>query len=417
MKPIRVLIADDEPTIREALSELIAGEESLELVGAAEDADQAIDLARTLRPDVALLDVRMPAGGGPRAAKEIQACAPQTRVVALSAYEDRGSVLQMVQSGAVGYLVKGSLAEDILETIHQAARGHGALSPEVVTQVVHELADQLGRQERELEQRRTQVDRIRRALKSDALTMVFQPIVGLDSRRILGMEALARFSIEPQRMPDVWFVEAVAVGLGVDLELAAVRVALTQLDRLPADAFLSINASPSTMVSARFLEALAGVPGNRIVIEVTEHAPVEDYTSLKEALTRLRARGVRLAVDDAGAGFASMQHILRLSPDFIKLDMLLTRGIDADEAHQALAAALISFAERVGADIIAEGIETRAELEALLALGISCGQGYHLARPGPLPRQGLPSGAYLDDLTRLPKDPREPRRNHLPESA
>ena len=417
MKPIRVLIADDEPTIREALSELIAGEESLELVGAAEDADQAIDLARTLQPDVALLDVRMPAGGGPRAAKEIQACAPQTRVVALSAYEDQGSVLQMVQLGAVGYLVKGSLAEDILETIHQAARGHGALSPEVVTQVVHEPAGQLGRQERELEQRRTQVERIRRALKSDALTTVYQPIVGLHSGRIHGMEAFAGFSTEPQRLPNLWLLEAAAVGLGVDLELAAVRAALTQLDRLPADAFLSVNVSPGTVVSPRFLEVLAGVPGKRIVIEVTEHAPVEDYTSLKDALARLRARGVRLAVDDAGAGYASIQHILRLSPDFIKLDMPLTRGINADEAHQALAAALISSAERFGAGIIAEGIETRAEMEALLSLGITCGQGYHLAPPGPLPPHGLPPDTHLEDLTRLRKSGGEPHRNHLPERA
>src|SRR5262245_13187310 len=110
MDRIRVMIADDEPILREALADLIAAEPSLELVGEAGDAEQAIALARARRPDVALLDVKMPAGGGPRAAREIRTCAPQTRIVALSAYDDRGSVLQMVECGAVGYLVKGTLA-------------------------------------------------------------------------------------------------------------------------------------------------------------------------------------------------------------------------------------------------------------------------------------------------------------------
>jgi EAL domain-containing protein (putative c-di-GMP-specific phosphodiesterase class I) len=124
---------------------------------------------------------------------------------------------------------------------------------------------------------------------------------------------------------------------------------------------------------------------HRVVLEVTEHAPVSDYGRLNGSLGALRARGVRLAIDDAGSGFSSLQHILRLAPDFIKLDMALTRDVDNDLARRALAAALISFAAEIGAVIVAEGIETRAELETLRELGVRFGQGYYLARPEPFP--------------------------------
>lgn len=191
-----------------------------------------------------------------------------------------------------------------------------------------------------------------------------------------GFEALARFAVEPRRTPDVWFAEAAAVGLLIDLELMAVGAALAQFDRLPAGVHLSVNLSPESVMSPRLAATLAGYPLERIVIEVTEHAPVEDYEILNAALGNLRAQGCRLAIDDAGAGFASLRHILRLAPDVIKLDISLTRGLDHDRARRALATALISFANEIGATIVAEGIETVAEVDALRALGVAFGQGY-----------------------------------------
>ena len=122
-----------------------------------------------------------------------------------------------------------------------------------------------------------------------------------------------------------------------------------------------------------------------MVLEVTEHAPVEDYDQLNRTLRTLRARGIRLAIDDAGAGFASFRHIVRLAPDFIKLDMTLTRDIDADPARRALATAMVSFALEIGATMIAEGIETEQEFRTLRSLGIGLGQGYFLGVPGSLP--------------------------------
>jgi EAL domain-containing protein (putative c-di-GMP-specific phosphodiesterase class I)/CheY-like chemotaxis protein len=383
-EPIRVLIAEDEPAVRTALAELINTELGLEVVAAANDAEQAIHLAQSLLPDVAIVDVKMPAGGGQRAAREIRARSPGTRVIALSAFDDRGTVFEMLRAGASGYVVKGVPAGEILETIRRAARGQGALSAQVTAHVIDELAGQLERQEQETREHRERMDRVRGALARDALHMVYQPIQDLSSGRMVGVEALARFSLEPLGTPDAWFREAAGVGLGVDLELAAMQAAVAEVDRLPPKAYVSINLSPVSAASDRFLQMLDDAPGHRIVIEVTEHAAVEDYDALDPATAGLRARGGRLAIDDAGSGYASLRHILRLAPDIIKLDITLTRNIDSDRPRRALASALVSFAAEIGAAIVAEGIETRAELDALRALGVRFGQGYYLARPAPL---------------------------------
>jgi EAL domain-containing protein (putative c-di-GMP-specific phosphodiesterase class I) len=221
------------------------------------------------------------------------------------------------------------------------------------------------------------------------MKMVFQPIADLADGRVTGVEALARFAVEPSRTPDVWFEEAGAVNLREELELAAVRLALAHPELLPEGMYLSINLSPETVTSARFAELLPDVPAKSVVLEVTEHARVEDYGALGGSLQDFRTRGGRLAVDDAGAGFASLKHILRLAPEVVKLDREVAQGIDVDRPRRALASALISFAFDIGAEVVAEGIETQAEVDALRDLGVSYGQGYFLARPGPMPPDGF----------------------------
>ncbi len=168
------------------------------------------------------------------------------------------------------------------------------------------------------------------------------------------------------------------------MELAAIRLALSAAAKFPAQIYLAVNASPATVVSPELAEMLAALPGERIVLEVTEHANVEDYGALIAALGPIRERGVRLAIDDAGAGYSSLRHILDLQPDLIKLDMSLVRNIALDPARKALAAALIKFARQTRSQIIAEGVETAAEFAALQALGTQKAQGYFLARPMPL---------------------------------
>lgn len=226
--------------------------------------------------------------------------------------------------------------------------------------------------------------RVRGVLDSGGVTIVYQPVYRLSEHRIVGFEALSRFTAPPVRAPDVWFKEAAQVGLGEALEMAAIKAALDGLARLPADVYLTINISPDNVTNGALARLLAKRAIDRVVLEVTEHVPIADYAQFEAALAPLRRRGLRLAVDDAGAGYASFRHIINLQPDFIKLDMSITRDIDTDRTRRALAAALIRFAEETGSRIIAEGVETESELAVLRKLGVDKAQGYLLGRPAPI---------------------------------
>jgi len=214
---------------------------------------------------------------------------------------------------------------------------------------------------------------------------VVQPIIDLDTGRTVGFEALSRFtdSHGAPRRPDHVFAEAADLGLGVCLESAAARAALDLLPDLPADTYLSINLSPHAVCDPRTYDLLHDLPLDRVVVELTEHDQVSDYTTIVHALAGLRARGLRLAIDDVGSGFAGLHHLTELGPDLIKLDIAFVRHIDTDPARRAVARALIGFAAEVGATLIAEGIETPAELDQLRRLGAPLGQGFLLASPAP----------------------------------
>jgi len=229
--------------------------------------------------------------------------------------------------------------------------------------------------------------RLRQVVDNKGLALLFQPIVDLATDAPNGFECLSRFQTVPYRPPNLWFGEAAEVGMGEELEVAAIRAALACLPDLPAEIYLSVNASPHTVLGDRLaglLETLRPGEARRLMLEITEHAPVTDYGQLDAALAPLRARGMMLAIDDAGAGFASFNHILQLRPDVIKLDMGLVRDIDKDPTRRSLAAAMTYFARETGTLIVAEGIETEGEKQTLRALGINKGQGYLPGRPMPL---------------------------------
>jgi EAL domain-containing protein (putative c-di-GMP-specific phosphodiesterase class I) len=245
------------------------------------------------------------------------------------------------------------------------------------------VADQLDREQLESEKHRLELMRIRDVLDRDDLDVEFQPVFDLSDCSIVSLEALTRFWLDPMRPPSAWFAEAAEVGLGAELELMAIRTALARLDEFPPEIALALNVSPATAIDPRFTELLLDV-ADRVVIEITEHAAVDDYESLLRALAPLRERGAQLAIDDVGAGFANLRHILRLSPDLVKLDLSLTQEIARDPAREALASSLVGWAGGVGASIVAEGISCDEDLELLRALGVDYGQGYHLARPSPL---------------------------------
>jgi EAL domain-containing protein (putative c-di-GMP-specific phosphodiesterase class I) len=227
--------------------------------------------------------------------------------------------------------------------------------------------------------------RIGEMLRSRAFHTVFQPIYSLHDGRLLAVEALSRFETHPVRPPNVWFDEAASVGLGTELELLAAESALEASTKLPEDVAVTLNASPDLLCEPRFLSLIEQHPERPLVVEVTEHAVVEDYTRLAEAVAALRAQGVQLAIDDAGAGFSSLQHIVRLTPDIIKLDLSLTQHLHDDPVRRALADCLVRFARETGCELIAEGIEHANDLHTWSELGAHAAQGFLLGRPGPLP--------------------------------
>ena len=214
-----------------------------------------------------------------------------------------------------------------------------------------------------------------------AFTPVFQPIVDLDRRRSLGYEALTRFA--DGVAPDVRFADAAKVGLGLDLERATLDSALAAASAISPSRFLHLNVSPGFVMAETELQRLLSGTRARIVLEVTEHAAVGDYREFLGAIEAI-GRPVCLAVDDAGAGFASFRHILELRPAFVKLDVSLVRGIDADPAKQALVAGMGYFARMTRRRLIAEGVETEAEAASLRTLDVRLAQGYLFGRPAPL---------------------------------
>lgn len=250
-----------------------------------------------------------------------------------------------------------------------------------------ELGARLETEEHHVRQFRGKVAALKGAMERGGLRCVFQPIVELSSGEVIGTEALARFS--DGRSPQVWFQEAAELDILSELEMAAIDRAFTYLDEL-SDGYLAINVSPETISYPTFLSFLMrpDIPSERVVVELTEHAVVENYATVRGVIDKLKRLGVKVAVDDVGAGFSTFRHVLQLQPDIVKLDRSLIQGIHEDNVRLSLVSSLVAVAERMNASVVAEGIETEDEVTALWSLGIEIGQGYLFMRPcePPIPK-------------------------------
>ena len=223
--------------------------------------------------------------------------------------------------------------------------------------------------------------RLKSALDAGEFWPVFQPIVRLGTGETVGYEALTRFPDGTR--PDLRFAEAATVGLGDDYELAAIQAALAVAPALPAANFLTLNVSPLVLLkNGRRLKELLNKAPRRLVLELTEHVAIDDYAVLRGAIEAIGP--IEVAVDDAGAGYASLRHILELRPAFAKLDISLVHDIDNDPLRQALVAGLVHFAQWSGCHLIAEGVESRNEAAALGLLGVELAQGFLFGRPEPI---------------------------------
>jgi EAL domain-containing protein (putative c-di-GMP-specific phosphodiesterase class I)/CheY-like chemotaxis protein len=366
-------VADDDVVVRQFLATLLDLEEGLELVGEAGDAEETVREAERLRPDVVLLDVRMPAGGGSEAARGIVERCSGTRVMAFTGSEDRIVAMEMLAAGARGFIVKGAPAEEIVAAIRGVAADVGVVSRSVDADVRSRddfswLARGVGRQ------------RVEGLLEEKDRATVFQPIVDLRSAGTIGLEALTRFVTEPLGGPRSWFQAAHAVGVGTELELAAAGSAVRHLKFLSSGLFLALNVSVPTLL-AEGLADLLRRHGERIVLEVPASALVHERALVEREVGHLRSIGVRIAADDV---VEADQNLLQMGPDYLKLDLSLTRGLDADPCARSRAEAIVALAREAGVPMIAEGVERTGQVEVLRAFGVRYAQGFLLGRPAPL---------------------------------
>jgi EAL domain-containing protein (putative c-di-GMP-specific phosphodiesterase class I) len=230
----------------------------------------------------------------------------------------------------------------------------------------------------------------------DDLDVVFQPIVDLASASVAGYEALARFP--GTAAPDVWFAAAAEAGLGAELEALAIRRALASLPDLPPNTFMTVNVSPHLLCTAPIAAAFAEPATlRRVVVELTEHSPMNDLTELRRQTAALRGRGALIAIDDAGSGYAGLQQLAEIRPQLVKLDRALVTGADSDPVKAALAEMVGTFTSRIDAWLLAEGIETAGELAVFARLGVPLAQGWLLGRPA---RGFAPLTPEVTDLVR-----------------
>ena len=376
-----VLVVDDDASNVALFKALIEGE-GLPRVATETDPQRVPQRLVEQHPDLVVLDLHMPHVDGYAVLAQIRAFAAGSYlpVLVLTADTTASARNRALREGAQDFLTKPvDIVEavlrmaNLLETrlLYQTLRREvGVADPTAVTAG-----------------RGTRV-RIEKVLLDRAIRPVYQPVFDIATMATVGYEGLSRFSNPAPAAPvpggpDRWFADAFAVGLGIELEWLAAKMQMPFLDACPPPTFLAVNMSPATILHITDNKLCGPTVCPRIVIELTEHVPIQDYSAVHRALAEMRGHGARLAADDLGSGYAGFRHLIALQPDIIKLDISLVAGIHRSHPQRALAAALVTFANDIGATVIGEGVEHAAELEVLRGIGVRWAQGYHLGRPAP----------------------------------
>ena len=373
---MNVLVVDDNAS-NVALLEALLTSQGLTRVATEMDARRVPARLVAERPDLILLDLHMPYVSGFETLVRIQehAAGGYLPVLVLTADTTLSARDRALRNGAQDFLSKP------LDLLEATLRIGNLLRTKQLYASLRRIATPADKPAPETSQQVQ--DRVDSVLRNQALRSVYQPIVEINDLTVVGYEALSRFSDQGERGPQQWFADGFAAGRGVELEWLAASNALDILGSLPDAQFLALNMSAASIMRNAEQPFCDPQVCPRIVIELTEHVPVEDYTALHRALATMRAHGTRLAADDVGSGYAGFRHLLRLEPDIIKLDISLVGGIHRSSTQRALAKALIAFADDVGAIVIAEGVEQPDELLALRDLGLRWAQGFLLGLPGP----------------------------------
>jgi len=386
MRPIRVLVADDEPHVREILAAVIGTDDRLHLVGQAEEAESAIGMAAAERPDVALVDVRMPGGGGARAARGIVQRSATTRVVALSAFDDAETILSMLRAGASAYVVKTDPTGDILAAIHRAVseeRPPGNELERIVSAFDDWKARRTQRDDADVDRRA----RVASSALSDGVNLRFEPVVHLISGEVVGEEAIA--IARGTDSPTQWVAELRRAGELVPFETNLVAAAIRELDQLLSSRWVSVGISTDSVENRGLLRALREAPPNRVVLQLSELDRTSDRDGLARAISSLRAGGARIALDHVGPGIDSIRDLVAIRPTFAKLDPTLLEDIERDRVRARLVHAIVRVADELDCEVVARGVDRIEVVETLIDLGIELGQGRVLSTADP----ALPGGA------------------------
>jgi EAL domain-containing protein (putative c-di-GMP-specific phosphodiesterase class I)/DNA-binding NarL/FixJ family response regulator len=379
-----VLAIDDNPTNTELIKRILV-RAGLSTVIELHDSSYAREALAEHDPDLVLLDLRMPGVDGFEVLQMIrrESGAGYLPVIVVTADDSRSSIEQALELGAHDFLTKPFNATELVFRVRNLLMSRNAYKE--LRRSRAWLRTRLDLFEPDLAPGQANPEAIRttirQVIEDDGIRIALQPVVDMRDGSLEGAEALSRFPDDSLGNPAGWFAAALAVDMVSELELAAAGRAVALVPSRPAGTSVSINFSPATLIQCSDELARLEAPWDRIVIELTEHSPVVDYALLNAALAPLRRLGARVAVDDTGAGFASLRHILEVHPDVIKIDIGITRGVDADPSRAAMAGMLLSFAASMGLTVVAEGVETEGERDTLLELGAVLGQGYLFGRP------------------------------------
>lgn len=337
-----VLVVDDTQTNLDLLTSFLH-KLGLTRVTAEQDSRKVAALLPVVDPDLVLLDLHMPHMDGYQLLEQVRHYAAGTYlpVLVLTADTGRESRERALSSGARDFLTK---PYDVMEVALRVAN-------------LLETRQLYGALRTSLTRPSVESRPVEDVLRDRSITPHYQPVIDLTSGQAVGHEALARFPVPHERGTAGWFTDAFECGLGTELEWLAVTEAVPFLDTATPHTFLAVNMSPATLMRLEREQLCEARQCPDLVIELTEHVPIEDYSALQHAFAKMRSDGARLAADDLGAGYAGFRHLLALEPDIIKLDISLVQGIDQSRSARALTRALLAFADDVGATVIAEGVE------------------------------------------------------------
>ena len=373
-KVAEVLIVDDEPITARGYARALTGAGySVTIAGAGRE---GATLARGKRYDAIVSDIAMPDMDGLALLRDIRQTDLDVPMIFMTGSPALETALEAIEYGAFRYLLKPVPLDKMLEVVHRAVAMHKLALVRREAAMMTELEGKQIGDRAGLEARFTSA--------VEKLWVAAQPIVSWSGRSVFAYETLLRTDEPTLRSPLDFFDAAERLGKAAELGRIIRRHVAGILGGVRPAGHIFVNLHPADLEDPELYAddgALTPFAG-QVVLEITERAALDGIHELSSRVTRLRSLGYRIAIDDLGAGYAGLTSFAQLEPEVVKVDMSLVRGIDNSPVKQKLVRSIIALCTELGIQLVAEGIETPAERDALIALGGDLCQGYLFARPG-----------------------------------